>query len=240
MILVKSGPTGRDETAPYDVFDYPKKVNDFIQEVLKRINEWGDIEIQGYGSIEYKYGKPLTNIPKLWDNLIISNVKASGGWSYMCYYISVEQQEKIPSCIGFYEKDNAVVVVCGGKIGFQIRENTYNNTPFVAIDMKELEENVGVGGDTTNVKFAKNNHTVRILAYEPRSITSIIKALIKAQDRLFELTGAECQKDKYDKLKAVSHKLYTAAQYLSDNPNSAEALREAMKEYYNFINNIKV
>lgn len=54
------------------------------------------------------------------------------------------------------------------------------------------------------------------------------------------MAGVEYQKDKYDKLKAVSHKLYTAAQYLSDNPNSTESLREAMKEYYNFINNIKV
>lgn len=189
MKLIKSSPTGSDKTAAYDVVEYPKKVNDFVQEILKRINEWGSIEVEGYGHIEYRYGKLLTDIPKLWNELTISGVEAYGGWSYITYYISVEQQEKIPSCIGFDKKDNAVVVVCGGKIGFQIRENTYKDIPFVVVDMKELEENVGVGGDTTNVKFAKNNHTVRILAYEPRSITSIIKALIKAQDRLFELTN---------------------------------------------------
>lgn len=54
------------------------------------------------------------------------------------------------------------------------------------------------------------------------------------------MAGVEYQKEKYDKLKAISHKLYTAAQYLSDKPDSAESLREAMQEYYNFINDIKV
>lgn len=195
MKLVKSGPTGSDETATYDVVEYPKNVVDFVNKVLERTTEWGSIEVEGYGYVEYRYDKLLKDIPKIWNELTINSIKASGGWSYMNYDISVEQQEKIPSCIGVDEKDNAVVVVCGGKIGFQVRENRYNGIPFVVVDMKELEENVGVGGDTTNVKFAKNNHTVRILAYEPRSITSIIKALIKAQDRLFEINNKNSKDD---------------------------------------------
>ena len=80
-------------------------------------------------------------------------------------------------------------------------------------------------------------------------ISKLDKAAIEAYKRLQNegnlsyyglfMAVVEYQKDKYDKLKAVSHKLYTAAQYLSGNPNSTESLREAMKEYYNFINDIK-
>ena len=65
MKLVKSGPTGSDDTATYDVVEYPKKLADFIQEVLKRINEWGSIKIKGYGSIDYKYGKSSNDITAL-------------------------------------------------------------------------------------------------------------------------------------------------------------------------------
>ena len=136
MKLVKSGPTGGDETAPYDVVDYPKKLADFIKEVLKRVSEWGSITIKGYGTIEYRHGELLKDTTGIW-NLKINNVTASGGWSYMNYDISVDFEER------------------------------------------------------------------------------------------------------YNKLKAIAEKMYRAAQYLSDNPNSAESLREAMQEYYNFINNIK-
>lgn len=82
------------------------------------------------------------------------------------------------------------------------------------------------------------------------AISELDKAAIEAYKRLQDegnlsyyslfMAGVEYQKDKYDKLNAITHRLYTAAQYLSDNPNSAESLREAMKQYYNFINNIKV
>lgn len=136
MKVIQYGNTGSDETATYNVFDYPKKVTDFIQEVLKRINEWGTISIKGYGTIEYRHGELLKDIPGIW-NLKINNVTASGGWSYMNYDITVDFEER------------------------------------------------------------------------------------------------------YNKLKAIASKMYHAAQYLSDNPNSAESLREAMKEYYNFINDIK-
>ena len=176
MKLVKSGPTGSDDTATYDVVEYPKKLADFIQEVLKRINEWGSIKIKGYGSIDYKYGKSSNDIPKVLNNLTISDVKASGGWSYMCYYISIEKQEKTLS-----ELDKAAC-------------DAYS----------------------------------RLQDEDKLSFLEIFKA------------GVEYQQDKYDKLKAIAEKMYTAAQYLSDNPNSAESLREGMQQYYNFINNIKV
>ena len=176
MKLITYSNTGSDETATYDVSDYPKKVTDFIQEVLKRINEWGTITIEGYGYIEYRYGKLLKDIPETWNGLTISDVEACGGWSYLCYDISVEQKRKTIA-----EVDKAAIEA-----------------------YKKLQ-------DEGNLSYYS----------------------------LF-MAGVEYQQDKYDKLNAIAHKLYTAAQYLSDNPNSAESLRKAMQEYYNFINNIKV
>lgn len=78
------------------------------------------------------------------------------------------------------------------------------------------------------------------------ALSDLDKAAIQAYKNLKDLTyfgifkaGVEYNAERYNKLKAIAEKMYTAAQYLSDNPNSAESLRKAMQEYYNFINDIK-
>ena len=95
--------------------------------------------------------------------------------------------EKINSCIGFDKSRNAVCVVCGGKIGFGIQENDEKDNPYVCIDMIEIEQNVGVGGNVEGIKAVEGRPVVRIIAYDPQSVTSIVKALMKAQDRLFNI-----------------------------------------------------
>lgn len=93
----------------------------------------------------------------------------------------------IKSCIGFDESRNAVCVVCGGKIAFGIQENDEKDNPYVCLDMMEIENNVGVGGNVEGQKAVEGRPFVRIIAYDPQSFTSIAKALMKAQDRLFNL-----------------------------------------------------
>jgi hypothetical protein len=86
--LKQSTPTGGDCTAGYSVeLDKDYSVKDFIENVLTIKGEWGYISIKGKSSCEYKYGKLLSELPP--DLLVVKvlNVKASGGWSRMDYYI---------------------------------------------------------------------------------------------------------------------------------------------------------
>lgn len=104
--LVKTTPTGSDETAGYIVLfgeDKPCTVNDFINEVLdKNPRDYGGINI--YSSykysdvfqcgVKYGYGKleistlPEKTLPRYLNKQIIS-ASASGGWSLMNYTLYV-------------------------------------------------------------------------------------------------------------------------------------------------------
>lgn len=92
MKFTQTHAVGGDETAPFDLSEYPAKVTDFIAEVLKRTHEWGDIEVRGHGCVEYRYGELLDEIPDEWKGLMIRDAKAAGGWSYMTYYLFVKPQ----------------------------------------------------------------------------------------------------------------------------------------------------
>ena len=89
MKFTQTHPAGGDGTAPYDVTFYPTKVTDFIDEVLTHKTDWGTISIIGYGSVEYKYGQLIGNIPNEWNNLMINKVDAAGGWSRMDFRLFV-------------------------------------------------------------------------------------------------------------------------------------------------------
>lgn len=90
MKYTQTHAVGGDETAPYDLSEYPVNVTDFIDEVLKHTQEWGTIEVRGHGRVEYKYGKLLGEIPDEWKGLTIREAKAAGGWSLMDFYLFVQ------------------------------------------------------------------------------------------------------------------------------------------------------
>lgn len=91
MRRIQTGRTGSDETAPYSVYDYKAvTASDFVSEVLEaEPNEWGRIEVMGFGSVEYKDSKLLSEIPESWKYLTVVKVTGSGGWSSMDYRIQV-------------------------------------------------------------------------------------------------------------------------------------------------------
>lgn len=103
LTFIQTHAAGGDETAPYDVIlDKPYTVGEFINEVLTtRSNEWGEFTVKNkkgwYVEIEYHYGEIETldghQVTKLPDDLcalLISEVKASGGWSNMDYDLIVD------------------------------------------------------------------------------------------------------------------------------------------------------
>ena len=95
MRFIQTHATGSDETAPYDVKDFPATVKEFIDEVLTR-NEWGNIKIDGLrDKIEYKGSKLLNEIPHEWLERTIVEVKAAGGWSCMDYLVKVKPTYQI-------------------------------------------------------------------------------------------------------------------------------------------------
>lgn len=95
--------------------------------------------------------------------------------------------DKIESCIGIDENNNAVCVVCGGKIGFRIGELCDKENPYTCVDIFELNEllNVGAKGEESDKKC--DTPIVRIIVYDPQSYTSIMKALVQAQQRLMNI-----------------------------------------------------
>lgn len=91
MNRIQTHSTGSDETAPYAVYDYKAiTANDFVGEVLKENpSEWGYINVNGFGRVEYKHGELLGDIPESWQHLTVVKVSAAGGWSRMDYQIQV-------------------------------------------------------------------------------------------------------------------------------------------------------
>ena len=79
MKFTQTHAVGGDETAPYDLSEYP----------LKHTQEWGTIEVRGHGRVEYRHGKLLGEIPDEWKGLTIREAKAAGGWSCMDFYLFV-------------------------------------------------------------------------------------------------------------------------------------------------------
>lgn len=85
MKFIQCGPTGSDATAPYDVIlDSPYTVKDLVCEILAK-HEWGEIRFPGY---TFKYrGSSCDAMPPDLLQLQIREVKASGGYGNMNYYI---------------------------------------------------------------------------------------------------------------------------------------------------------
>lgn len=91
MRRIVTGRTGGDDTAPYSIYDYKAiTASDFVNEVLREEpDEWGRIEVLGFGSVKYRGGKLLSEVPESWKYLTVVKVTGSGGWSSMDYRIRV-------------------------------------------------------------------------------------------------------------------------------------------------------
>lgn len=94
--LTFKGPERGDCTAPYWVeLDKKYTVEEFIQTVLTRKDEWGCIRIHqrppvsrfDYPACNYRYGKLLTNLPKEYLDKTIKFAEADGGWTRMDYVL---------------------------------------------------------------------------------------------------------------------------------------------------------
>lgn len=91
MKLIAIGRTMGDETSPYSVTEYKAKtVVEFINEVLERTREWGDINVKGLGRIEYRKGELLNPIPETWQYKMIDKIESVGGWSRVDYFITIK------------------------------------------------------------------------------------------------------------------------------------------------------
>lgn len=97
-LIHKAGPFG-DCTSNYDVqLDKNYTVGEFVETVLKEEpKEWGHIIIKQKGSIfggpdcEYRYGELITEpLPEEFLKQDVKEVKASGGWTLMNYFITVK------------------------------------------------------------------------------------------------------------------------------------------------------
>lgn len=84
--------TGSDETASYDI--KPNRqctLCDFVEHVMQRTGEWGDIIVLGHRRIEYRWGKLLDdNFPDDLLNREIETITGNGGWSNMDYHIKLK------------------------------------------------------------------------------------------------------------------------------------------------------
>ena len=63
MKFTQTHAVGGDETAPYDLSEYPVKVTDFIDEVLKQAIELIDTSVP---VLEYDYEKPPKELFYSW------------------------------------------------------------------------------------------------------------------------------------------------------------------------------
>ena len=91
MKLTAIGRTLGYETTPYSVTDYKAKtVVEFVNEVLERTREWGYINVNELGSIEYRKGELLNPIPDTWQYKMIDKIESVGGWTRMDYYITTK------------------------------------------------------------------------------------------------------------------------------------------------------
>ena len=89
--LYQVGPTRSDEISPFKViFDKEYTLKEFVENVLQNEREWGYFHF-GDVVIEYRYGKlMLCDIPKEYEDKIISSAECDGGWSRMDYYLKFE------------------------------------------------------------------------------------------------------------------------------------------------------
>lgn len=89
--LNRVSPIRGDETATYEVaLDKNCTVKELLDAVLSITDEWGYLSIKNGDSCEYKWGKLLSNFGKDDLDKIVLKVTASGGWSRMDYYVTVE------------------------------------------------------------------------------------------------------------------------------------------------------
>lgn len=96
--LKQCGEIRSDETAPYEVIlDKEYTVQEFIEEVLKRTYEWGNIGINdgnrshyfGNPTCEFNHGILSGTLPGYLDKKVKSAI-ADGGWTCMTYLLEVE------------------------------------------------------------------------------------------------------------------------------------------------------
>ena len=91
------GPFG-DCTSDYKVrLDKPYTVSEFVQEVLSRDDEWGEIYIGNNLMAHayvcgYKHGVLTSEVDESFKDLKVTSASAHGGWSLMDYYLSVESK----------------------------------------------------------------------------------------------------------------------------------------------------
>jgi hypothetical protein len=91
-----------DCTQNFKVTDFPGTVEELVDQILARTNEWGSIRIdmgEGIGffeleEYEYKYGILIDQIPNEKLAAKVKSVTANGGWTYMSYLIITEGGEE--------------------------------------------------------------------------------------------------------------------------------------------------
>lgn len=97
---ITGGPYG-DCTSNYKVIIHNKPLTfkNFVDEVLQRNNEWGEIRlgkswidcIGATKSIEYSKGQILKDdLLAEYSDCEVLEIKANGGWSKMDYYVSLK------------------------------------------------------------------------------------------------------------------------------------------------------
>jgi hypothetical protein len=79
---------GGDETAGYEVLlDKEYTVKSLLETVVGIKSEWGYFSVKNGSSCEYRWGKLLSQLNKNDLDKKVKQVKASGGWSRMDYYV---------------------------------------------------------------------------------------------------------------------------------------------------------
>ncbi len=95
--------------------------------------------------------------------------------------------EKQESRIGLTPDGKFIYVFCGGKIGVQVGGSRDKQAPYVCVDIGELEENVGIGGNADAVPFKHDGGIIRVVAYDTQSIDVFIKAFESAKNTLNDI-----------------------------------------------------
>lgn len=122
--LTQLKPEGSDCTAPYSVeLDRKYTVAEFVEAVLSRTREWGDIRIV-YGDnnigdkiCDYSHGVLKNEVPEAFKDLRVLAARAHGGWSTMTYYLTAE---------GYVKKKYEEIEKPGEKLGeFELITDSY-------------------------------------------------------------------------------------------------------------------
>lgn len=94
-----AGPFG-DCTSDYKVkLDKSYTVSEFVSDVVSDEREWGYIYIgknciDNEAKCEYRWGKLLSEFNERYLDRKIINATASGGWSRMDYYLTLESHDE--------------------------------------------------------------------------------------------------------------------------------------------------